>query len=433
MDTVDLWRLAGVALLVGANGFFVAAEFALVSVRKTRIEQLVLEGHGSAKAVRSALNHLDRYIAGTQVGITLASLALGWIGEPALARLVEPVFGLFDVGLSATAKHSISVALSFTVITFLHVILGELVPKSVALQMPEATSLALARPLSAVVKLFQPLIWSLNGLGNLLLKCFGLKATAGHDAVHSAQELELLVGQSHRAGVLDDLERKMIQRTFRFSERTVSEIMVPRSEMAALDLSRSLNEVLDRAAELKRSRLPVYRSTIDQIDGVVFIHDLFRLVQRGQTDIAPLIRKPLYIPESLHLDQMIERFRGENIQIAIVIDEHGGTAGLVTLEDVVEAVFGRIQDYNEDPIHEQLFAADGSIMVRGDARLNELTESFGWLFPDGDADTIAGYFMDCFGGVPKVGDEIVAMNLHLRVTKMNRIRILEIVIRPAKK
>ena len=345
----SLWRLVAVALLVGANGFFVAAEFALVTVRRTRIEQLAAEGNSKAKIIRTALGHLDRYIAGTQVGITLASLALGWIGEPALASLISPVFQALGPSVSVAAAHTAAMVVAFFLITFLHVILGELVPKSVALQKPEATTMALARPLAVTVTLFQPLIWSLNGLGNLLLGAIGLKAATGQEAVHSTQELEFLVRESHKAGVLDDLEKRMLQRTFRFSETLVVEVMVPRSDIIALDLSQPLETLLDQASETSRTRLPAFERSIDEIVGILYLQDLFRMARRQETDLRPLLRAPLYVPETIHLDDMIERFRKHNTQLAVIVDEHGGTAGIVTLEDIFEAVFGQIQDQNEDP------------------------------------------------------------------------------------
>ena len=424
------WRLAAVAFLVGANGFFVAAEFALVTVRRTRIEQLANEGNSRAKVVKGSFENLDRYIAGTQVGITLASLALGWIGEPALAGLVVPLFETWGPGVSSTVAHTIAVAVAFTIITFLHVILGELVPKSVALQKPEATALALAKPLAVAVTLFHPLIWSLNGLGNLLLRAIGLKVASGLESVHSAKELELLVRESHKAGILDDLEKRMLQRTFRFSETSVVEVMVPRSEMTALDLNLPLDELLDRASDAKHSRLPAYTKSSDQTEGVLYAQELFRLSRRMKGGLREILRTPLFVPETMHLDDLIERFRTSNMQMAIVVDEHGGTAGLVTLEDIIEAVFGRIQDQNEDSTPEILSSKGGIITIQGDTRLVELVETFGWKMDFGDVDTVGGYVMDRLGRVPNVGDEFEENGRRFRVTKMARNRVVEVVATP---
>lgn len=419
-----LTRFAAVMLLVGANGFFVAAEFSLVTVRRTRIEQLASEGSSAAKIVKGALKDLDRYIAGTQVGITLASLALGWIGEPALAGLIEPIFG------SVALAHTIAGAIAFILITFMHVILGELVPKSVALQKPEATTLALARPLAVAITFFRPLIWSLNGLGNVMLRVIGLESATGHESVHSAKELELLVRDSHKAGVLDDLEKKMLQRTFRFSETTVSKVMVPRSEMVALDLNLSLDELLDKACSAKNSRFPVYSKSIDQIEGVLYAHDLFRLSRQKDLRLRDIFHLPVFVPETMHLDDMIERFRKQNHQLAIVVDEYGGTAGLVTLEDIIEAVFGKIQDQNEDPAPKVGTSDTGVVTLRGDARLVEVKETFGWKLEADGADTIAGYVMERLGKVPLEGDEFKDRKRTFRVTKMDRTRVVEVSVTP---
>ncbi|MCX6131105.1 MAG: hemolysin family protein [Proteobacteria bacterium] len=346
-----VWDLLVVLFLVLANGFFVAAEFSLVTVRRTRIEQLANEGLSAAKFVRRAVQDLDRYIAGTQIGITIASLALGWVGEPALIGLIEPLFEPIGLHISEGMSHGISVGIAFTFITFLHVILGELVPKSLALHKPEETALALARPMSFAVKFFQPLIWSLNGLGRQLLRLIGLHTTAEHGSVHSPTELLLLIRQSHAAGHLDDFERLMLQKTFRFSEITVSEVMTPRSQIDGLNLNLDTEDVLDVAARISNSRLPVYEGSIDNIVGIVYTVDLLRLSRKkqGPKDLKSIMRNPLFVPESFHLDAMVGKFRDERTQIAVVIDEYGGTAGIITLEDVIETVFGEVQDHNEDP------------------------------------------------------------------------------------
>lgn len=431
----SFFSLAAVIGLVFINGFFVAAEFALVTVRRTRIEQLVAEGDRAAKAVQGIIAQLDRYIAGTQVGITIASIALGWIGEPAFAKLLMPAFERFYPGASSSvAAHSISVGISFVIITALHVILGELVPKSLALQKTEKTALFVARPMKIVVKAFQPFIWSLNGIGNKLLSYLGLEPAGEHDSVHSVGELELLVRQSHEAGELDDMERQMLQRTFRFSETTVSDIMVPRSEMTGLDLSQPAEELLDEAAVANHTRMPVYETTIDQITGIVYIHDLFRITRKkGEaTDLRAIVRPPLLVPETLHLDKLITRFREAKMHIAIVIDEYGGTAGLVTLEDLVEAVFGDLEDQNEETAPQVTRGRGGALIIRGDTRLTELNDILGWAPDDEEADTLGGWIMARLGRVAKLGDVVEVEQGRFRVIIMDRLRIVEIVFVPKK-
>jgi CBS domain containing-hemolysin-like protein len=402
------WSLFGVLILVAANGFFVAAEFALVTVRKTRIDQLAQEGHGAAKYVRKALSDLDRYIAGTQVGITISSLALGWIGEPAVVKLLAPVFHWVAPDLAEKAQHAIGFAISFTLITFLHVILGELVPKSIALSHPESTSLLVARPMRLVIALFKPLIWSLNGLGHMLLRAIGLQGGHEHASVHSAAELLLLIRQSHAAGHIDSFERSMLQKTFRFSETAVSEVMTPRSRMEALNLDQPMDSLLDEASLSRYTRLPVYRGSVDELIGVLYTHDLFQFSrqQNPTQNIQDLVKPLLYVPESYRLDTLVEKFQDERTQIAAVIDEYGGTAGIITLEDIIETVFGEVQDNNEDPTQEIEKLPDGSIVLRGDTRLHHINEQLGWNLQDEESTTIAGYVMTALGHMPVLGEEI---------------------------
>lgn len=429
-----LWTLLAVAGLVFANGFFVAAEFALVTVRRTRIEQLALQGNLAARAVYKATADLDRYIAGCQVGITIASLALGWVGEPLVARLIEPWLTPFlSQSTIAQSGHAIAVAIGFTIVTVLHVILGELVPKSLALQKPEATSLVIAHPMTVIVFLFQPLIWSLNGLGRWVLRFLGLNAAGKEASVHSAGELELLVRQSHAAGEIDDLERRMIQKTFHFSETTVGNLMVPRSEVVGIDLNQNIDEIIANALVGNHTRLPAYRGSIDQVEGIIYITDLFRLARSRSpslSDLQKIVRSALFVPETLHIDEAIDRFRRHQTQIAVVIDEYGGMAGVVTLENIVETIFGEIHDQNESSPPNIVRAKDGVLFVRGDTRLADLTELLGNVFTGSDADTIAGYVMYRLNRIARVGDVVENAAGSLRVKSMQRHRITEVVITP---
>lgn len=423
-----MWSLFGVLILVAANGFFVAAEFALVTVRKTRIDQLAQEGHRAAQHVRKALSDLDRYIAGTQVGITVSSLALGWIGEPAVMRVLSPIFLWLTPELTENVQHAIGFGISFTLITFLHVILGELVPKSIALSYPESTSLILARPMRWSIILFKPLIWSLNGIGHFLLKAMGIPAGHEHGSVHSPTELLLLIRQSHAAGHIDSFERSMLQKTFRFSETAVSEVMTPRSRMEAMNLDQPMETLLDEASRSPYTRLPVYRGSVDELVGVLYTHDLFQLSrQRNPThSIQDLVKPLLFVPESFRLDALVEKFQDERTQIAAVIDEYGGTAGIITLEDIIETVFGEVQDNNEDPTLEIEKRTDGSIVLRGDTRLQHINEQLGWNLEDEESTTIAGYVMTASGHMPGLGEKIRTDAGTFEVLEMKRNRLTKI-------
>ncbi|MCX6107289.1 MAG: hemolysin family protein [Proteobacteria bacterium] len=426
-----LWRIGAVAILVFANGFFVAAEFALVTVRRSRIDELAAEGVVRAKHAARAIKHLDTYIAGTQIGITIASIGLGWIGEPALAKLLASLLSHISKTISLATVNNIAVAISFAFITLLHVLLGELVPKSLALQKPETISLAVAGPMAVIVEILRPLIWSLNSVGNWLLRIFGLEPAGELDAVHSPKELEILVGRSHAAGHLDEFERNILQRSFHFSETAVSEIMVPRSDMIALDLSKPTSEQMQLAADSQHTRLPVFDGDPDVMIGIIFVHEIFRLSQQGgQIDLRSLLRPALFVPESLSLEPLMGKFREKQTQLAIVIDEYGCVAGLVTLEDVVETVFGEMQDQNEEPSPSILKRLDGKITISGDTRLAELNNVLGWDLRDDESDTIAGFVMRKLGTVGKVGKEVKIPGGLLRITEVERNRILTLEFTP---
>jgi putative hemolysin len=419
-----------VAGLVAANGFFVASEFALVSVRKSRIDEMVAAGVSGAKGVQNAVRDLDRYIAGTQVGITIASLALGWVGEPALVPFVEPVLAWFGVG-SPAAIHGTAIAVAFAMITFLHVVLGELVPKSLALQKPEGVSLWVARPLWLVVLLFQPLIWALNGTGNWLLRRLGVEPADGHASVHSAEELSILVRQSHEAGVLDDDEQKMLERTFRFGELKVRDVMVPRTEVDSLNLKKPVDELLDKLAKTRHSRMPVHHGDVDHVVGVLHSHDVFQRLRAGGPidDLAKLAKPALHVPATMPLDALLKRFQEERTHIAIAIDEYGATAGLVTLEDLVEEVFGEVQDSPEAALPRMQRLEDGRMVIRGECRIEEVNEFAGLHLDDADADTLAGYVMHNLGRAARLQDRVETPEAVLIVTDMAQRRIKQVSVR----
>jgi putative hemolysin len=422
-----LLKLIAVIVLVAANGFFVATEFALVGIRRSRVEQLMRDGIKAAHVVDRAVHDLDRYIAGTQVGITLASIALGWLGEPAVAEVIERP--LLALGASEHVIHATAFAMAYAIITFLHVVFGELIPKSVALQRTESTALRVARPMALAMAVFRPIVWVLNGTGNAILRAMGLEPAAPHHSVHTPEELEILVAQSHAAGVLDDLERRMVQRAFRFSERTAQEVMVPRPDMVALDIAEPTDRLLDVTAQASHTRLPVYEDTIDNVIGILHMQDLFKRLRlsSGPIDIRGLLRSPLLVPESAHLDGLLEQFRLNKTQIAIVVDEHGGTSGLVTLEDVVEEVFGDLYDAVDVP-SSGIERRDGRVLVRGDLRLDEVNEHVGWMLDDPDAATIGGFVMKRLGRIARVGDVVTVPDGIIRVEKVMRHRIIQVAL-----
>ncbi len=421
-----LLQLLAVILLVGANGFFVAAEFSLVSVRRTRIAELVASGNASAEAVQKAISNPDRVIAATQLGITLASLGLGWIGEPALSHWLYPVVKLFPGDIQSEVSHSIAAGFSFAIITFLHVVVGELAPKSIALQDPERTSLVVARPTLWTEWIFKPVIVLLNGTGNALLKLVGVKPASGHELVHSVNELKMLVTASAESGVVEEDESEMLHAIFDFGQLLVRQVMIPRTEIIAVDADMPLDEVTRLVTENSYTKLPVYEGDLDQILGILHVKDLLRMItQDGEkSDTArSLARETIYVPETLSVNQLLHQFRDNRQHIAIVMDEYGGTAGLVTLEDLLEEIVGEVRDPFEDETEEIQTMPDGTILVNGLMLIEDVNHHLGLNLIDPHYDTIAGYVMGKLGRIPKTGDVIESGGVRIKVEVMDGMRV----------
>jgi CBS domain containing-hemolysin-like protein len=427
--------LLAVVALVLTNGFFVAAEFSLVGARRTRIAQLADEGSAGAKIAQKAMEHLDSYIAATQLGITLASLALGWVGEPAVAHLFEPLFERFmSHEMAQTIGVSISIAIAFALVTLLHIVLGELVPKSIALQRPEATSILVARPVTWFLMVFRPVIYVMNNLGNWIVRAMGFEPENSHAAVHSAEELEMLVHSSREAGLLQPSEEQLLRRVFDFADISADEIMQPRVEVYAIALDQPLAEVLALVAANHHSRYPVYEETIDNVIGVLHIKDLFDVLIKQPTlitskdapfQLSKILRKPLFVPESLSVDKLLERMQQTKMHLAIVIDEYGGMAGVATLEDVIEQLVGEVQD--EFDVETSPIQTKGNeFVVDGLVSMTEIMERFG--DPDGEPEstTIGGYIAEHLNRIPLVADTIPFGDYNLFVDEMDGMRVTRV-------
>jgi putative hemolysin len=429
-----LLSLFVVLLLVLTNGFFVASEFALVTVRRSRVDQLVAEGHPLAPAVRGALGHLDTYIAATQLGITMASLALGWVGEPAVAHLLDPLLAALPLEGEgyAVATHSLSVAIAFSVITALHIVLGELAPKTIALQRAETTALLVARPLGVFLFAFRLPIQALNRLGNLVVRALGLRPASGEELVHSVEELRLLVVGSREAGVLDETEAEIVGRVLGFAELTVREVMVPRTEMQALPVTATLPEVMDRAQTGGHSRFPVYEGDLDHIVGVLHLKDLIAVLKptgAAPFDLRRLTRPVLVVPDSLPVDTLLAQLQREQRSLAAVVDEFGGIAGLVTVQDVLQRIVGQLGDEFEaarPPVARQ---PDGTMLVDGLARIEDVALECGLAVDASDTrevETIGGLVMLRLGRLPVVGDAVEVGGAKLRVELMDGHRVAQV-------
>ncbi|MFY9555481.1 MAG: hemolysin family protein [Blastocatellia bacterium] len=424
-----LLKLAAVFVLVLANAFFVGAEFALVSLRRSRVATLIAEGHKRAQLLLRITEDLTGYISACQVGVTLASLALGWIGENTIAELLQPGMDLILSGvISTVATHSTAVALAFVVITYLHLVLGEFVPKAVALERTEKMALAVARPMEIFYRCFKAPIWIINKSGVTLLRWMGLRATAEHTAAYSEEELRHLVGLSHKSGHVHEDERLLINNVFDFTEATVESVMVPRTEIEALDAQLSPAEMLDVFDETRYSRMPVYRNSLDNVIGIVLHKDLSSIVRRGiPATLEEIVRPAVFIPTHVKLNDALRMLRRSSEHMALVVDEHGGVEGLVTLEDLLEELVGDIRDEHDEAAARQIVEQpDGTYNVRGNLSIRDANKLLGLDLPESDSyHTIAGFMMARAGRLLKRGESVQYNGLKLTVQSTTRNRIVE--------
>jgi CBS domain containing-hemolysin-like protein len=423
---VDVIRLVAVFLLVLANAFFVAAEFSLVSVRKTRIAELAGQNSPGAKAVEKAISNPDRVIAATQLGITLASLGLGWIGEPALAHLIYPVIVLFPAEFQDEVSHTISAVIAFTLITFLHVVAGELAPKSIALQNPEKTSLFVAGPTLLTERIFKPAIWALNGSGNLLLRLVGVKPASGHELVHSVEELRMIVTASTQGGAVEVDESEMLHAVFDFGELVVRQVMIPRTEIIAVEADESLERVIQRTSQTTYTKFPVYDDSLDQILGIVHVKDLLVAMQKPDALLQTarnFLREAMFVPETISVRALLRQFRDNRLHIAVVLDEFGGTAGLVTLEDLLEELVGEVSDPFDAVNPDFQKRPDGSVLIDGLTLIDDVNQQLDLELSDADYDTIAGFVLGILGRIPNEHESVEAQGVRLEVEKMDGLRI----------
>ncbi len=394
--------------LVLLNGFFVAAEFAIVKVRASQIEIQAKSGSRVGKTAKHITQHLDAYLAATQLGITLASLGLGWVGEEVMEHLLSNLLYAFGAGPEFVGSFTVTAApvLAFAIITVLHIVFGELAPKSIAIQRPIGVTMGISLPLHFFYILFRPFIWLLNGLANLLLKLLGISTISGHESAHSSEELQYLLEQGKESGVLDSNEHELIKNVFDFNERVVKNIMVPRTKISGIEMNAPESEILETILKEGYSRIPVYDDSIDKIIGVIHAKDILPIVAgRKEMILKDIIRKPFFIPETKKINDLMKEFQQRRIQIAIVLDEFGGTAGMVTLEDIVEELVGEIQDEfdEEKPIVEKV--SEQEFIVNANAAIYDVNEYLPHDLPeDEDYDTVGGLVGDLFGKIPEVGE-----------------------------
>jgi CBS domain containing-hemolysin-like protein len=404
--------------LVLLNGFFVAAEFAMVRVRGSQIEIKAKSGSRVAKLTRSIMGNLDGYLAATQLGITIASLALGVIGEGVFTNIVLDFFKMVGVNITSGLIINIGQVLAFIIITFVSIIFGELAPKTLAIQRSMRTALAVSAPLRVFFIVFRPIIWVLNKVANSILRLMGINPVQG-ESHHSSEELQYLLDQGKETGALDSTEHELIQNVFDFNERVVKNIMVPRTKISGIDVHAEKDELLEFVITEGYSRIPVYDDVIDKIVGIVHAKDLLPLLARNEPIVLKdIIRKPYFVPETKKINDLMAELQQKRIQIAIVLDEFGGTAGMVTLEDIVEELVGEIQDeYDEEkPIVE--IVNDREFIVNALAPIYDVNSHLPHDLPeDGDFDTVSGWLGDIFGKIPDVGEQKESNGYNITVLK----------------
>jgi CBS domain containing-hemolysin-like protein len=418
--------------LVFLNGFFVASEFAIVKVRNTRVEEMIQLGAKGARRCLRLVNNMDEYLAVTQFGITLASLGLGWIGEPAFARLFEPMFEGLGV-LKPVLTHSLAATVAFLLITFLHIVLGELAPKSLAIQVPERVIFSVASPMILFRKASYPFIWFLNGTANILLQLFGIRVASRAETTHSPEEFRLILAESRKKGVLDREEQWILERTLDFRTRAVRQIMVPAVEVSFLDTEKTLEQNLETIRVHRRTRYPLCQGTLDQVVGVVHVKDLFlRYRELGPDFNLKAASRPVrFVHESKLVKYLLLELRQSRTHLSIVVDEFGSTVGIVTLEDILEELVGEIQDEFETealaPMIQEL--SENYYLVNGRTLLEDFEKELEIQISDDVNDTIAGHVMMILGRVARVGDEIViAQQYRVRVVGMQNFQITELVV-----
>ena len=418
------WGLALAAFLVLLNGFFVAAEFALVKVRPTQIDPHVAAGQRRAKVARHMVQHLDAYLSATQLGITLASLALGWIGEPAFAWLIEPAVTFLTGQDNPELVHSLALTVAFLIIMVLHIVLGELAPKSLAIRKPEPTALWVAVPLYAFYKLTYPVIWLLNHTANALLKLIGIAPVGESELAHDEEELRLLLATTSTTD-LSTQKRKLLDNVFELSHRVARQIMLPRADVVYLSTTRTLAENLRIARRSGHTRFPLCEGDLDHVVGVVHIKDIFR-TERPLTSLAEVARTIDFVPETLTLDRLLKRMRTERFHMAAVIDEYGGVSGIVTLEDVIEEIVGQINDEFDVDKPKVEKREDGVYVVSGGMLVEELEEELGVELSERDEDTIGGVVLSELGGPPSPGAVVTVGPVTIEVLEVELNRILTV-------
>jgi CBS domain containing-hemolysin-like protein len=432
-------RLFAIVILLALNAFFVAVEFALVRARRSKLESMVRAGDHFARFALTATSrtNLTRVLSAGQLGITLASLGLGWVAEDALGHSLEVWFEGLPLPLEASVRIGIGATVALTIVTYLHVVFGELAPRALSLNYPEQFAKWLAPPILAFTWVMWPFIWVLNGSSNLLIRLMGQPEVNEEEAPHSAEELRLLVERAEEGGVLGATDAKILGGVFEFSEKNAREVMTPRTGIVSISIEATLDEAIQTVEDAGFSRYPVYRETVDDIVGMVHSKDLLKALAKRPSSadftLASIVRPVHVVPGSREVEEVLADFKRRKEHLAIVLDEYGGTAGMVTMEDLLEEIVGEILDEYDDALAVLPDAASGARIVPGDSNINELNEEFGLSIPDDDYTTVGGFVFGQLGRLPVVGDRVTAAGAQFIVRAMDGRRVKSLSIElPAK-
>lgn len=419
------------AFLIFLNGFFVAAEFAIVKVRASQIEIYAPKESLARKIALKMTSHLDSYLAATQLGITIASIGLGWVAEGTFAELVLRAFAAFEMPIASVMAHKISFILSFGLVTFLHVVFGELAPKSLSIRYALRIVLIVAIPLQIFYYIFMPFIWLFNGFANFILRLVGVSKHQEHET-HSEEELRLLIDESREEGKIDANEHELIQNVFEFDNYTVKQILVPRTQIFAVPVNTPVDALMQQCLDEGFTRIPVYEDTIDNIKGIIHIKDLLKLLQNPQKTLHDVLRLPFFVSSNKRIVDLLREFQRSKTQIAIVVDEYGGTLGIVTVEDIIEELVGEIHDEFDDEEKAIEKINDHEFTICAQTDIVELNRSLPYPLPvSGEYQTLSGLLIQQFGKIPEVGEKIMLDNYTATIVKKNRNVITHIILEVA--
>ena len=435
MDS-DIVKLLLALFLVLLNGFFVAAEFSIVKVRHSQIQLKAAEGNSMAKQAEHIIKHLDEYLSATQLGITLASLALGWVGESAMHHLIENIFHYFNFAIDQATVTTVSLVISFLFITIMHIVFGELIPKSIAIRKSEPTTMAIAMPLRIFYTVFKPFIWAMNQMSNAFLRLIKIHPASEHE-IHSTEELQLLVKQSADSGEIQEENYEIIKNAFDFTDHSAKQIMVPRQNILSIDIEDSVEEIITQIMDSGYSRIPVYDDSIDNIIGIFYTKEIIReyIKRKGEIDhdiLKSLMREAFFVVGSKKISDLMKVFQQKKQHLAIVIDEFGGTEGIITLEDILEELVGEIQDEEDDEEKIVDQVGDNTFWVQATQPLEEINENLPKAFPlseEGEFNTLAGFILHELEEIPEENQEFDINNYHFKILKMNNksVELVELV------